>query len=144
SEGGATDSLELGNFASSRVVDELRRVEGVGDIFEFSSPYAMRIWIDPERLASYRLSPVDALAAVRGQNSQAAGGSIGSVPLAAGAQLNAALRTQGRFTTPEEFSSIILRANPDGSAVRLGDVAAVELGAQTYLFSMELDGRPAA
>src|SRR5690606_1405824 len=110
SRSGATGTLDLGNFASSRVVDELRRVEGVGDVFEFSSPYAMRIWIDPERLASYRLSPVDALSAVRAQNSQAAGGAIGAVPLAEGAELNAALRTQTRFTTPQEFGSIILRA----------------------------------
>src|SRR5690554_1433763 len=144
SRSGATDTLELGNFAASRIVDELRRVEGVGNVFEFSAPYAMRIWIDPDKLASYRLSPVDVLAAVREQNSQAAGGSIGNVPLAGGTELNATLQTQGRFSSPEEFASIILRANPDGSAVRVGDIAKVELGAQSYLFSTEIDGRPAA
>ena len=144
SRSGATDSLDLGNFAASRVVDELRRVDGVGDVIEFSSPYAMRIWLDPDKLSSYRLSPVDALNAVREQNSQSAGGAIGNVPLAKGTEINATLQTQGRFTTPEEFASIILRANADGSAVRLGDVAEVELGAQSYLFSIEIDGRPAA
>lgn len=144
SRSGATGTLDLGNFAASRVVDELRRVEGVGDVFEFSSPYAMRIWLDTDRLSSYRLSPVEALAAVRAQNSPAAGGAIGNVPLAHQTELTASLQTQGRFSTPEQFASIILRANPDGSAVRLGDVADVELGAQSYLFSMELDGRPAA
>src|SRR5690606_22649589 len=144
SRSGATDTLELGNFAASRVVDELRRVDGVGDVFEFSSPYAMRIWLDPERLSSYRLTPVDALNAVRAQNSQAAGGAIGNVPLAGGTELNATLQTQGRFSSPDEFASIILRASPDGSAVRLGDVADVELGAESYLFSVEIDGRPAA
>ncbi|MFO7287021.1 MAG: multidrug efflux RND transporter permease subunit [Gammaproteobacteria bacterium] len=144
SKSGATDTLELGNFASARVVDELRRVDGVGDVIEFSSPYAMRIWLDPERLSSYRLSPVDVLEAVRAQNSQAAGGATGNPPHAEGVELTATLKTQGRFETPEEFASIILRANADGSAVRLGDVADVELGAESYLFSIEIDGRPAA
>ncbi len=144
SRSGTTDTLALGNFAAARVVDELRRVDGVGDVFEFSSPYAMRIWLDPERLSSYRLSPVDALLAVRAQNSQAAGGATGNMPLAEGTEVTATLRTQGRFETPEEFESIILRANADGSAVRLGDVADVELGAESYLFSVEIDGRPAA
>src|SRR5690606_2732708 len=123
SKSGTTDTLELGNFASTQVVDELRRVAGVGDVFMFASPYAMRIWLDPDRLASYRLSAADALAAVREQNSQTAGGALGNMPLAEDAEINASIRTQGRFTAPEEFASIILRANPDGSAVRLGDVA---------------------
>ncbi|HEX6994479.1 MAG TPA: multidrug efflux RND transporter permease subunit [Gammaproteobacteria bacterium] len=144
SRSGATDTLELGNFASTRVIDELRRVRGVGEVFLFSSPYAMRIWLDPDRLASYRLSASDVLAAVQEQNSQAAGGALGNLPLAENAELNATIQTQGRFSTPEEFASIILRANEDGSAIRLRDVADVELGAESYLFSMELDGRPAA
>src|SRR5690606_26521171 len=95
-------------------------------------------------LSSYRLSPDDALLAVRAQNSQAAGGATGHMPLAEGTEVTATLRKQGRFETPEEIESIILRANADGSAVRLGDVADVELGAESYLFSVEIDGRPAA
>ena len=141
---GARGTLELGNFASTRVVDELRRVPGVGDVFSFSSPYAMRIWLDPDKLATFRLSAPAVLAAVREQNSQTPGGQLGDVPLAERAELNAAIVTQGRFETPEQFAAIILRANPDGSAVRLGDVARVELGAQTYLFSMDVGGQPAA
>ncbi len=144
SRSGATDTLELGSFASTRVVDELRRVAGVGEVFLFASPYAMRIWLDPDRLASYRLSASDVLAAVQEQNSQAAGGALGNLPLAENTEINATIQTRGRFSTPEEFASIILRANPDGSAIRLRDVADVELGAENYLFSMELDGRPAA
>jgi len=144
SRSGATDTLELGNFASTRVVDELRRVPGVGDVFLFASPYAMRIWLDPDRLSTYRLSASDVLAAVQEQNSQSAGGALGNLPLAEKTELNATIQTRGRFSTPEEFASIILRANPDGSAIRLRDVADVELGAESYLFSMELDGRPAA
>lgn len=144
SKSGATPTLELGNFASNRVVDELRRVPGVGDVQSFSSEYAMRVWLDPDRLASYRLSPADALAAVQEQNSQSTGGALGDRPLAGGGEINAPILTQGRFSTAEEFASIILRADPDGSLVRLGDVARVELGAQTYLFNLELDGKPAA
>ena len=144
SRSGRTPTLELGNFAVTRVVDELRRVEGVGDVRSFASEYAMRIWLDPEKLASYHLSPADALAAIREQNTQATGGALGDQPVAEGSELNAAILTQSRFTTPEQFASIILRANPDGSVIRLGDVARVELGAQNYLSSMELNGKPAA
>jgi len=141
---GATSATALGNFAESRVMDELRRVHGVGDILAFSSPYAMRIWLDPDRLASFQLSPADALAAVREQNTQAFGGALGDQPLAPGAALNAAILTQNRFTQPEEFAAIILRANLDGSVVRLRDVARIELGAASYGFGVELNGQPAA
>jgi multidrug efflux pump len=144
SKSGATQTLDLGNFAATRVVDELRRVPGVGDIRNFSSEYAMRVWLDPDKLASYKLSPADALAAVQEQNSQSTGGSLGDRPLAEGSEINATILTQSRFTTPEQFASIILRANPEGSVIRLGDVARVELGAQSYLSNLELNGKPAA
>ena len=144
SKSGAMNTLELGNFAVNRVVDELRRVPGVGDVRSFSSEYAMRIWLDPARLATFNLAPSDALAAVQEQNSQSAGGALGDRPLAGGTELNAAILTQSRFTTPEQFANIILRANPDGSVVRLGDVARVELGAASYGFDLELNGEPAA
>ncbi|MEA1012977.1 multidrug efflux RND transporter permease subunit [Sphingosinicella sp. LY1275] len=144
SKSGQTGALELGNFANARIVDELRRVEGVGNVRVFASPYAMRIWLDPQKLANYRLSAAEALAAVREQNSQSPGGQIGDLPMAGGTELNATVLTQSRFTTPEQFADIILRANPDGSAVTLGDVARVELGAQTYLFDSELNGKPVA
>ena len=137
-------TLELGNFAVARVVDELRRVPGVGDVRSFSSEYAMRIWLDPAKLSAYNLSPSDALAAVQEQNSQSSGGSLGDRPLAEGAELNAAILTQSRFSTPEQFANIILRADPDGSVIRLGDVARVELGAQSYGFDIEMNGVPAA
>src|SRR3954471_6353683 len=137
-------TLELGNFAVARVVDELRRVPGVGDVRSFSSEYAMRIWLDPAKLATYKLSPSDALAAVQEQNSQSSGGSLGDRPLAEKTEINAAILTQSRFSTPEQFANVILRANPDGSVIRLGDVARVELGAQTYGFDIEMNGEPAA
>lgn len=144
SKSGQTTALDLGNFANSRVVDELRRVSGVGEVQVFTPPYAMRIWLDPQKLANYRLSAAEALAAVREQNSQSPGGALGDRPLANGSELNATIITQSRFTNPEQFAAIILRANPDGSAVRLKDVARVELGAQSYLFDSELNGNPVA
>src|SRR3546814_14411693 len=101
----------------------------------------MRVWLDPQKLANYRLSAAEALAAVQEQNSQSPGGQLGDLPIAGRTELNAAILTQSRFTTPEEFAKIILRANPDGSAVTLGDVSRVELGAQTYLFDSEQLGR---
>ena len=144
SKSGAMATLELGNFASTRVLDELRRVPGVGDIRAFSSEYAMRIWLDPDKLASFSMSAAEALAAVQEQNSQSPGGSLGDRPVAEGTEINATIVTQNRFTTPEQFAAIILRANPDGSAVRLRDVARVELGAQNYIAGSELNGKPAA
>src|SRR3546814_20520306 len=106
-------SLELGNFAKARVVDEVRRVPGVGNVQVFASPYAMRIWLDPQKLANYRLSAAEALAAVQAQNSQSPGGQIGDLPLAGKPELKATILTQSRFTTPEKFANIILCANPD-------------------------------
>ena len=144
SKSGKTDPMEINNFANTRVLDELRRVNGVGNVQAFAPEYAMRIWLDPQKLASYHLSPAEALGAVQEQNSQTPGGQLGDQPLAKGAQLNAVITTQGRFTKPEQFASIILRANPDGSAVTLGDVGRVELGAASYLFSSELNGKPMA
>src|SRR3546814_1526955 len=95
------------SFANARVVDELRRVPGVGNVQVFASPYAMRIWLDPQKLANYRLSAAEALAAVQEQNSQSPGGQIGDLPLAGKTELNATILTQSRFTTPEQFANII-------------------------------------
>jgi len=144
SPNGSMNALDLGNYASTRILDELRRVPGVGDVTLFGSEYAMRIWLDPERLSGYNMSATSALAAVREQNSQTPGGQIGAQPAPAGQQLNATVVTQSRFSTPEQFSQIILRANPDGSAVRLGDVARVELGANSYDTTTRLNKQPMA
>ncbi len=144
SKSGANDSTELGNIASNKIIDELRRVPGVGDITLFGSPYAMRIWLDPDKLANFNLSPSEALAAVQEQNSQTAGGSLGDQPIADGSQLNATIVTQNRFSSPEQFENIILKGNPDGSTVTLADVARVELGAQDYISGTELNGKPMA
>ena len=142
SPNGRHSALDLGNYASTRIIDQLRRVPGVGDVRLFGSEYAMRVWLDPERLASFTMSPAEALAAVQEQNSQAAGGQIGGLPSLPQQQLNATIITQRRLTTPEEFGQIILRANPDGSAVRLADVAQIELGAQSYDSTSRLNRNP--
>ena len=144
SKSGTTSALDLGNIASSQVLDELRRVNGVGDLRLFGSEYAMRIWLDPDKLANFKLSAAEALAAVQEQNSQTAGGQIGDQPIAKGAEINATIVTQNRFTNPQQFENIILRANPDGSTIRLADVGRVELGAQNYLSGNELNGKPMA
>jgi multidrug efflux pump len=144
SKSGANDSTELGNIASNKIIDELRRVPGVGDITLFGSPYAMRIWLDPDKLASFNLSPSEALAAVQEQNSQTPGGSLGDQPIADGSEVNATIITQNRFSRAEQFENIILKGNPDGSTITLADVARVELGAQDYISGTELNGKPMA
>ena len=144
SNDGATDAVEMGNFASNNIVNELRRIDGVGDVQLFGSSYAMRIWLDQNKLAGFGLSASEVLTAVQEQNSQTAGGGLGDQPIAAGSEFNAQIVTQSRFSTPEQFRQIIVRANPDGSTVRLGDVARVELGNDSYGFRLTVNGKESA
>jgi len=144
SRSGQMSSIDLGNVATLQVLDELRRVPGVGDILLFSSEYAMRIWLDPQKLASFNLSPVAVLAAVQEQNTQTAGGQLGAKPYVDGQQINATIVTQNRFSAVEEFENIILRSETGGAIVRVGDVARVEIGAFDYGFSSTLNQQPVA
>ncbi|MFC0401703.1 multidrug efflux RND transporter permease subunit [Paraburkholderia rhizosphaerae] len=137
-------AVELGNFAANNIINELRRIPGVGDAQLFGSSYAMRIWIDPEKLGGFGLSANEVMAAIQEQNSQTAGGGLGEQPIAPGAELSAQIITRGRFSTPEQFREIIVRSNPDGSTVRLGDVARVELGNDSYGFSFRVNGKESA
>jgi multidrug efflux pump len=140
---GSRDSTFLSNFALINVLDSLKRVPGVGDVNIFGERrYAMRIWLDPERLAKLDLTASDVIAAVREQNVQIAAGRAGSPPSPEGIQLELPLRTQGRLSTVEEFERIVLRAEPGGSLLHLGDVARVELGAQSYAGFTRLTGQP--
>ncbi|MET0268922.1 MAG: multidrug efflux RND transporter permease subunit [Sphingomonas sp.] len=141
SKTGQMTPLEVGNYTSNNIVTEIRRIPGVGDAQLFGSEYAMRIWLDPERLAGFALSPSEVLSAVTEQNSQTAGGGIGEQPLTRETEFNAKIVTQNRFTSAEQFRNIIIRANTDGSTVRLRDVARVELGADSYAFKAKLNGR---
>ena len=144
SKDGALSPLELGNYAANNVVTELRRVNGVGDVQLFGSQYAMRIWLDPSKLAGFGLSPSQVLNAITEQNSQTAGGGLGEQPIARDTEFTAKVVTQSRFSDPEQFRNIIIRANPNGSTVRVGDVARVELGAESYTFKAKLNGQEIA
>lgn len=141
SKSGATDALAMGNYASNNLVDELRRVPGVGDVILFGSPYAMRIWLDRDQLASFGLSPADAVGAIREQNSQTAGGGLGLQPIAPGSEFNAQIIARSQFSSEQEFREIILSSRPDGSTVRLGDVSRVELGRDNFGFRATLNGQ---
>ena len=138
------DNVALGSYAASNVLENIRRVPGVGEAILFGTEYSMRLWLKPEKLHAYNLSPGDVSAAVRAQNTQLATGELGQLPAASGQQLNAIIITRSRLSTPEEFGNIIVRANPDGSSVRVKDVARVELGAQDYSVAARIDGEPAA
>ncbi|MDD5181023.1 MAG: efflux RND transporter permease subunit [Gallionellaceae bacterium] len=138
------DYVELGSYVASNVLENIRRVPGVGEAILFGTEYSMRLWLKPEKLHAYNLSPGDISAAVRAQNTQLASGELGQLPAAPGQQMNAVIVTKSRLSTPEEFGNIIVRANPDGSTVRVKDVARVELGAQDYSIAARLDGQPAA
>jgi hydrophobe/amphiphile efflux-1 (HAE1) family protein len=140
---GSRDALFLSNYALINIVDALKRVPGVGDIGIFGERrYAMRIWLDPERLAKLGVTTSDVIAAVQEQNAQVAAGQTGAPPAPPGQQMEFPLRTQGRLSTPEEFRNIVIRAQPDGQVLRLGDVARVELGAQSYSGFTRLSGQP--
>lgn len=140
----AFDAVAMGNFASNAIVNELRRVAGVGDVQLFGSSYAMRIWLDRDKLGGFGLSAAEVLTAVQEQNSQTASGGLGDQPTAGGTEFNAQIVTQNRFSTAEQFREVIVRANPDGSTVRLGDVARVEVGNDSYGFRLTVNGKEAA
>jgi multidrug efflux pump len=122
----------------------LQRLPGIGQVRLFGSERAMRVWVDPARLRSYNLTPADVNSAIAAQNAQVAAGSIGDMPLAAGQTMAATVIVPGQLSTPEQFSQIMLRASADGSTVRLGDVARVEIGAQSYAAVARLNGKPGA
>jgi multidrug efflux pump len=141
---GSYDRTALGNYITSNLLDSIRRVPGVGEATIFGSDYAMRVWLDPAKLAGYQMSPADALAAVRAQNVQLATGEIGQLPAPKGQQFAASVVTRGRYTTPEEFGNIVLREGGSGALVRLKDVARIELGAADYGIDARLNGKPIA
>ena len=138
------DNVALGSFAAANVLDQIRRVRGVGEAILFGTEYSMRIWLKPQQLNAFNLAPSDVARALRAQNVQLATGEMGQVPAAAGQQFNAVIVTRGRLTTPEEFGNVVVRALPDGSTVRVKDVARVELGAQDYNIFARMDGQPTA
>jgi len=138
------DNVALGSYAAASVLDQVRRVKGVGEAIMFGTEYSMRLWLRPDRLQAFNLAPGDVMSAVRAQNVQLATGEVGQAPAAKGQQYNAVIVTRGRLQTPEEFGEVIVRAAPDGSTVRVKDVARVELGAENYNIFARMDGQPTA
>ncbi len=136
------DPIALGDFASRNVLPEIQRLPGVGQAQLFGSERAMRVWIDPTRLVGFKLSVNDVNTAVAAQNAQVASGTLGDLPNVPGQTIFATVVVKGQLATVEEFGNIVLRANVDGSTVRLKDVARIELGAQTYATSARLNGNP--
>ncbi|MHA3978826.1 efflux RND transporter permease subunit [Halovulum sp. GXIMD14794] len=140
----AMTNVDLADYMLSNMVDDLSRTEGVGSVQVFGSEYAMRIWLDPAKLAAYELTPSDVVAAVSEENAQISAGSFGSRPAPEGQQLNATITAQSLLSTPEDFRQIVLRADTDGGLVLLDDVAEVEIGAENYQFLTRYNGDSAS
>ena len=139
----ALDPIALGDYASRSIVPEIQRLPGVGQAQLFGTERAMRVWIDPAKLVGFNLSAAEVTAAIRSQNAQVSAGEIGSLPNVAGQGISATVVVNGQLTDVAQFGNVVLRANADGSSVRLKDVARIELGAQTYATSARLNGKPA-
>ncbi|MEQ6437904.1 efflux RND transporter permease subunit [Comamonas sp. w2-DMI] len=139
----AFDPVALGDYASRNIIPEIQRLPGVGQAQLFGSEKAMRIWFDPAKLRGYNLSAEDVVAAIRSQNAQVASGSIGDLPNITGQKVAATVTVRGQLSSVAEFENIVLRANVDGSTVRLKDVATVEIGGQSYATSARLNGKDA-
>jgi multidrug efflux pump len=141
---GRLDPVALGDYLSRNVLNEVKRIPGVGDATLFGTERAMRIWIDPAKLQGYKLTPADVATAIRAQNAQVASGTLGDTPNQSSQQITAQVVVTGQLKTPEQFGNIVLRAIPNGATVRLRDVARIELGGQAYATSARLDGKPTA
>ena len=144
SDSGSMTQEDIADYVASNVQDPISRTTGVGDVQLFGSQYAMRVWMDPGKLTNYALTPVDVINAIRVQNNQVAAGQLGGTPPVKGQQLNSSIIAQTRLTSPEEFGKILLKVNPDGSQVRLRDVAQIELGGEDYSVIARYNGKPAS
>ncbi|MDR6669756.1 efflux RND transporter permease subunit [Rhizobium sp. 1399] len=141
---GTRDEVALGDYITRNIIGELRRIDGVGRAQLFAAQRALRVWIDPDKMVGLNLTTDDINAAITAQNAQVAAGQIGAAPNPVTQDLTATVLMQGQLQTPQQFGEIILRANPDGSTVRLKDVARVEQGAESYNFTSRLNGQPSA
>ena len=138
------DQTDLSDYMVTNLVDDLSRIEGIGSVQVFGAQYAMRIWLDPSKLAAYEIAPSDVVAAVSAQNTQISAGSFGARPTLEGQQLNATVTAQSLLSTPEDFRQIVLRAAENGGLVLLQDVADVEIGAESYAAEATYNGRPSS
>jgi multidrug efflux pump len=141
---GSLDEVGLGDFMIRNVLGEIRRIPGVGRATLYSTERALRVWIDPDRLVGYNLTVEDVTKAIEAQNAQVASGSIGAEPAPKGQKISALVLVKGQLSSTDEFGAIVLRANADGSTVRLRDVARIEIGGFSYQFNTRLNGKPTA
>ncbi|WVT73307.1 efflux RND transporter permease subunit [Sinorhizobium chiapasense] len=141
---GSMDAIGLGDYLSRNVLSEIQRVPGVGRAQLFATERSMRVWLDPDKMLGLNLTAADVTAAITAQNAQIASGSIGAQPNPITQQISAPVVVKGQLESAEEFGAIVLRANPDGSSVRLRDVARIEIGGESYAFSTRLNGKPSA
>lgn len=144
SENGNMDRYDIADYVAAKIQDPVSRVNGVGQINLFGSQYAMRIWLNADKLANYKLTTEDIVNAIREQNVQIAAGEIGGTPAVEGQQIAASIVVETRMETPEEFEKILLRVDPDGSAIQLRDVADVSLGGENFQFETEYNKQSAA
>jgi len=141
---GSMNAEDLRDYLASNVENVISRVEGVGEVMSFGTQYAMRIWLNPDRMVGYHITPDDIRQAVKAYNAQISAGQAGGLPAIKGQQLNVTVNVQELLQTPEQFGAIPLRTNPDGSTIRLRDVARTELGTESYESDTRLNGNPAA
>jgi hydrophobe/amphiphile efflux-1 (HAE1) family protein len=144
SPNGTYDELFLANYATINVVEAIKRIKGVGNVSLFGAEFGMRLWLRPDRMASLGVTPSDIYRAIQEQNAQAPAGQVGQMPAPKTQQFQYGVEVRGRLSEVSEFEEIIVRAKPDGSFVRVRDVARVELGAKDYVFQSRLNGQPAA
>ncbi|HEX2825561.1 MAG TPA: multidrug efflux RND transporter permease subunit [Burkholderiales bacterium] len=140
---GSRETTFLANYATVNLIDELKRIPGVGDVTLFGSGYSMRVWLQPDKMARLGVTPTDIANAIRAQNNQYAAGKVGAEPAPAGQALNYTVTARGRLVNPEEFADIVVRAGGPSGVLKIRDVARVELGAQSYDTSTTVDGTPA-
>lgn len=143
-ETGKSNNIELGDYLSDHIEQELSRIEGIGEVDVFGSQYAMRIWLNPNLLRQYQLMPSDIRSAIEAQNTQVAAGGVGDLPVTADQYLNAKVTAGSRLRTVDEFKNIIIKSNTDGSYIYLKDVARIELGAENYQSFNTINGYPSS
>ncbi len=144
SDNGTMSDDDISDYLKSNMADPVSRVQGVGDLTVFGSQYAMRIWVNPEKLNAFNLMPSDVMTAVKARNADVSSGQLGGAPAIEGQQLNAVVTAQSKLQTVEDFEKILVKVNPDGSQIRVKDVAQVEKGPETYGFNTRYNRKPAA
>jgi HAE1 family hydrophobic/amphiphilic exporter-1/multidrug efflux pump len=144
SDNESVTGTQIGDYISSTLLDQISRIDGVGDVKTLGSGYAMRIWLDPALLEKYALIPSDISSALEAQNTEVSAGQLGALPAVKGQQLNATISARSKLQTAEEFRNVVVKSTSDGAVVLLGDVASIELGSESYDVNSALNGKPAA